>query len=203
MKPSVIYEFDPRKLPDEILAAIGLISTCSAQTESVVEAGISACLDIDFEFGAAITTHMNAPQRDNVLRAVAEIKIDNLDDLDKLDRLLDQINAAFAKRNAYVHRGWCQHPTNGKVYTVKTSARGRVETDLVAMDLKEIRRDAQFIYQVGMDLQTFLMERDLFPKEPPASRNRFHKSKAERKKRRTAMQPSKPCGGSSRSEGNI
>jgi hypothetical protein len=195
MKPSVIYEFDPRKLPDEMLAAIGLISTCSSQTEGVVEAGISACLDIDFEFGAAITTHMNAPQRDNVLRAVAEIKIDNLDDLDELDRLLDRINAAFAKRNAYVHRSWCQHPTNGKVYTVKTSARGRVETDLVAMDLKEIRRDAQFIYQAGMDLQTFLIERDLFPREPPASRNRFHKSKVERKKRRTAMRASKPSAG--------
>jgi hypothetical protein len=195
MEPSVIYEFDPRKLPDEILAAIGLIATCSAQNESVVEAGISACLDIDFEFGAAITTHMNAPQRDNVLRAVAEIKMDNLDDLDELDRLLDQINAASAKRNTYVHRGWCQHPTNRKVYTVKTSARGRVETDLVAMDLKEIRTDAQFIYQAGMDLQTFLIERDLFPKTPPEFRNRFHKSKAERKKRRTAKQSSKSGGG--------
>lgn len=191
MKPQVIYEFDPRRLPGEMLSAIGLISTCSAQTESVVEAGISACLDIDFEFGAAITTHMNAPQRDNVLRAVAEIKIENLDDLDELDRLLDQINVAFAKRNAYVHRSWCQHPTSKKVYTVKTSARGRVETDLVAMDLTEIRRDAQFIYQAGMDLQTFLAERNLFPKQPPGSRNRFHKSKAERKKRTKALDDTK------------
>lgn len=191
MKPSIIYEFDPRRLPDDILAAIGLIATCSAQTESVVEAGISACLDIDFEFGAAVTTHMNAPQRDNVLRAVAEIKIDNLDDLDELDRLLDQINVAYAKRNAYVHRGWCQHPTNGKVFTVKTSARGRVETDLVGMNLADIRRDAQFIYQAGMDLQTFLIERGLFPKQPPTSRNRFHKSKAERKKRRKALDDAK------------
>ncbi len=188
MKPSVIYEFDPRKLPEDLLAAIGLVSTCSAQTESVVESGISGCLEIDFEFGAAVTTHMNAPQRDNVLRAVAEIRIDNLDDLHKLDRLLDEINVAFAKRNAYLHRSWCQHPTKREVYTVKTSARGRVETDLVAMDLNEIRSDAQFIYEAGMNLQTFLIERNLLPKRPPAFRNRFHKSKVERKKRRTATQ---------------
>jgi hypothetical protein len=179
MEPPVIYEFDPRKLSDEMLAAIGLISTCSAQTESVIEAGISACLDIDFEFGAAITTHMNARQRDDVLRAVAEIKIDNLDDLDELDRLLDQINAAFAERNAYVHRSWCQHPTNGKVYTVKTSARGRVETDLVPMELREILRDAQFIYQAGMDLQTFVPARRAFrarvePRQRCEGRRRRH-----------------------------
>ncbi len=46
-----------------------------------------------------------------------------------------------------------------------------------------------------MDLQTFLIERDLFPKAPPEFRNRFHKSKAERKKRRTTTQASKPGGG--------
>jgi hypothetical protein len=93
-----------------------------------------------------------------------------------------------------IHRGWCQHPTNGKVYTVKASGRGRVETELVAMGLKEIRKDAQLVYEAGMDLQTFLMDRDLFPKAPPESRNWFHKSKAERKKRRTAAQASKSSG---------
>jgi hypothetical protein len=81
MNPSS-YDFDPRNLPQEMLAAIGLVTACSAQTEYIVEQGIAGCLGVDFEFGAAVTTHMAAPLRDHVLRAVAEIKIDDLDDLD-------------------------------------------------------------------------------------------------------------------------
>jgi len=195
MVPQIIYDFDPRHLPDDILAAIGLVATCSAQTEDVVEQGISACLGIDFEYGAAITTHMSSPLRDHVLRAVAEIRINDLDDLDDLDSLLDQINAAFGKRNSYVHRGWCRHPTTGACFTVMTSARGRVETDLVPVTVTHILEDAQFIYKAGMDLQTFLLKPKLYPKTPPAGRNRFHKSKVARKKRRKAMRAAQSTGG--------
>ena len=103
------YDFDPRNLPQEMLTAIGLVAACSAQTENIMEQGIGGCIGTDFEYGFAITTHMNAPLRDHVLRAVAEIRIDNLDDLDELDRLLDEINKASTKRNAYMHHTWCRY----------------------------------------------------------------------------------------------
>jgi hypothetical protein len=184
MAPFKEYDFDPRNLPQRVLAAIGLVTAASAQTEHVVEMGIGGCLGITVEYSAAVTTHMAAPLRDHVLRAAAEIRIDNLDDLDELDQLLDEINEAFAKRNAYVHHSWCRDPRTGAVYTVKTVARGRVESDLIPMTVNQIKQDAAFIHLAGMNLMAFLGERNLLPPFPTELRPRGHKSKAARKKRR-------------------
>jgi hypothetical protein len=73
-----IYDFDPRNLPQDMLAAIGLMTACAAQAESVVEMAIHCFLDIDFEYGQALTKNMSMPQRLNALRASAEIRIDDL-----------------------------------------------------------------------------------------------------------------------------
>jgi hypothetical protein len=32
MEPAKIYDFDPRNLPQDLLAAIGLMTACAAQT---------------------------------------------------------------------------------------------------------------------------------------------------------------------------
>ena len=130
MSPSIVYDYDPRNLPQDILAAIGLVTACSAQTENMVEMGIGGCLGIEVDYNVAVTTHMNAPLRDNVLRAAAEIRIDDLDALDELDHLLDEINKAFVKRNAYVHHQWCRHPETGEVFTTRIEARGSVDAEL-------------------------------------------------------------------------
>jgi hypothetical protein len=187
MNSSKVYDFDPRNLPQDVLAAIGLVTSCSALTEDVVQQGIGGCLGVDFEYSAGITTHMAAPLRDHVPRAVAEIKIDNLDDLDELDRLLDQINAAFSKRNVYVHDAWCRDPDTGKCFTTKTTARGRLEMDLIPMPINQIKEDATFIYNAAMELYTFLLDRNLVPSMPTGSRPRGHKSRAARKKRREGL----------------
>jgi hypothetical protein len=187
MKPSKIYDFDPRNLSQELLAAIGLMTTSAAQTEGCVEAAIAGCLKVDFEYGKAITTHMSVPLRDSVLRSVAEIKIDNLDTLDELDRLLDTINEAYAKRNAIVHHAWCRDPDTGAVFTHKETSRARFESDLIPMSVNQVKRDALFVYDAGMALYTFLIVQKLLPSFPPDGRFRGHKSKAARKKRREAI----------------
>jgi hypothetical protein len=181
------YDFDPRNLPQDVLATIGLVTACSAQMEYAVEEGIGGCLGVDFEYSAAVTTHMAAPLRDHVLRSVAEIRIDNLNDLDELDRLLDQIKEAFVKRNTYVHHQWCRDPDTGDCFIAKTTARGRVEKDLLLMSIDQIKRDATFIYKAGINLYEFLGSRGLLPPFPTQPRPRGHKSKAARKKRREEL----------------
>lgn len=188
MKPHIVFDYDPRNLPREMLAAIGLVAASSAQTESIVEMGIGGCLGIDTDYSYAVTTHMNAPLRDNVLRAAAEIRIEDLDDLDELDRLLDNINAAFSKRNGYVHRTWCRHPETGAVFTTKITARGSVDAELVPVSLDQVTADANFIYDAGMALMTFLSAKNLFSPFPKHRRERGHKTKAARKKRREDSQ---------------
>lgn len=180
------YDFDPNNLPSDVLQAIGLVAACSAQTENIVQSGITGCIGVDFEFGAAITTHMAAPLRDHVLRAVAEIKIDDLDALDALDQLLDDVNEAFRRRNAYLHHTWCRDRDTNQVFTSKTQARGRVEMELLPMPIDQIKSDAAFIYTAGLRLYGFMGSLGLHPTIPASLSSRAHKSRAARKKRREA-----------------
>ena len=145
---------------------------------------IGGCLGIDVEYNAAVTTHMSAPMRDNVLRAAAEIRIDNVDALDMLDKILDGVNDAFRRRNAYVHHSWCLDPETGQVFTVKQEARGSVDSELIPVTVNKIKEDAIFIYGAGMSLMRFITRHKLFPTFPAQLRPRGHKTKAARKKRR-------------------
>lgn len=181
------YDFDPRNLPQELLAAIGMMTASAAQTESVVEDAIAGCLGVDSEYGAATTTHMAMPLRFSVLRSVAEIRIDDLDDLDELDALLELIEESFNKRNAVVHHAWCRDPETNKIFTVRTTSRARFEIQLIEMSVNHVKRDALFVYRAGMELQTFLSSRSLLPSLPPEGRLRGHKSKAARKARRKKL----------------
>lgn len=179
-----IYEFNPLKLPPEYLQSIGLVSAASAHTEAVVNMAIGGCLCIDVEYNAAVTTHMSAPMRDNVLRAAAEIRIDSVDALDMLDEILDGVNEGFRKRNAYVHHSWCSDPETGQVFTVKQEARGSVDSELIPVTVDKIKEDAAFIYEAGISLMRFITLHKLFPTFPSQLRPRGHKTKAARKKRR-------------------
>ena len=91
MAPVKIYDFDPRNLPKDTLAAIGLCVACSAQAESTLEMAIGACLGLDYEYSLTVTTHMAMPLRFDILRAAAEIRLNDLDDLDLLDNILDNL----------------------------------------------------------------------------------------------------------------
>src|SRR5882724_10094125 len=107
------YDFDPRNLPQDLLAAIGLMTTSAAYTESCVDEAIAGCLGVDYEYGQAVTTHMTMPLRFSVLKSAAEIRIDDVDALDRLDDLVDRIERAFEKRNAIVHHVLCRDPKTG------------------------------------------------------------------------------------------
>jgi hypothetical protein len=178
------YDFDPRNLPQDLLAAIGLMTTSAAHTETWIDEAIAGCLGLDVEYGRAVTTHLTMPLRFSILRSAAEIRIDDLDALDELDALLDRIEKAFEKRNAVVHHMWCRDPETGSVVMVKETARRRVEIERIPMSADQVKSDALLVYEVGMDLLSFLRAHNLMPLLPTAPRPRGHKSKEERKKRR-------------------
>lgn len=183
MAPPKEYDFDPRNLPQDLLAAIGLVITSSAQTEQLFESAIAGCLNLDVEYGAIVTTHMPMPLRFSILRSAAEIRIDDLDVLDDLDELLDRVTKAFDKRNTVIHNQWYRDPETNALFAIKETARTRYEMELIPMSVDGVKSDALLIYQVGMDLMMFLTAHSLFPEIPPV-RPRAHKSKAARKVRR-------------------
>ena len=180
-----IYDFDPRNLPQDVLAAIGLAMAASAQTESAIEMAIGGCLGLNVDAAAAVTTHMPAPLRDHVLRAAAEIRIENLAVLDELDRILDHIkNEVQPRRNAIAHNTWCRDPDTGEVFVVRQTARGSVDAELIPMPIDKIKADGLIIYNAGLEMIDFIANNDLGPTYFPAP-PRAHKSKAARKKRRS------------------
>ncbi|MCR9214900.1 MAG: hypothetical protein NXI13_14375 [Proteobacteria bacterium] len=181
-EPGIAYEFDPNRLPNEYLTAIGRVAACAAQTDDIISIAISSCLKVDLEYGGAITTHMNGPLKDSVLRAVAEISIDDLDALDELDNILDQISEAQSKRNRIVHQLWGIHP-DGSIISLNHKARGSYKLETKKISETEITEDAEFIYDAGLKLMAFLIEQNLYPESIPPNRARFHKTKSSRKKR--------------------
>jgi hypothetical protein len=186
MDPKRVYDFDPRNLPQELLAAIGLAIASGSQTEAVMAMTIGGCLGIDSELNMAVTTHMTLPLKFSVLRSTAEIKINDLDALDRLDTLLEAVDQALNKRHTLAHSSFCRDEETGKTFRVKASARTRVEGDLVPVSTRAIKAEAAFIYKAGMDLMMFAMEHGLMPHHPPP-RPRGHKTKAARKKRRESL----------------
>jgi hypothetical protein len=180
-------DFNPLNLPQEILAAIGLVASCSAHTEYVIEQGIGGCAGLDIESTAAFATHMATPMRDQVFRALAEIRMNDLDDLDELDRLLDAISTSMKVRNTYVHNSMCRDKDTGELLITTATARGSVEVDLFPITVDQIKLDAVRIYNAGLNLYGFLKKRDLLAEVPPSPRPRDHKSRAARKKRREAI----------------
>jgi hypothetical protein len=186
-EPKIIFDFDPFKLPPEYLRAIGLVSVAWAQTEEAHEQLIGAILGLNVLYAAAVTTHMTGPLRDHVLRSAAEIRIDDLDVLDELDVLLDRFKEAVEKRNPIAHQSWCTHPATGQVYRLYQTARGSIDTGLVAVSVKELLEDAVFIHQIAMDIVSFQTNHGFAPIFPPTRIERAHKTKAARKARRKKL----------------
>lgn len=188
--PEIIYDFDPRNLPPDYLETIGLVTACWAQTDHTVQTFVGACLGVDALYSIAVTAHMAVPLRDGVARAVAQLRIDDLDRLDELDVILDRVKVAADKRNLLAHHGWCRHPKTGQVYIFKETARGTVAGSLILLSVEQIKSDAMFIYETGIDLLQFMyavgLGLGLGPNFPPF-RDHSSKTRAARKARRKML----------------
>jgi hypothetical protein len=186
-EPSVIYDFDPNNLPAEFLQAIGLVTAASAQTESIVQKFIGGLLGIDEIETIALTTHMSAPQKDQVARALIELNGTSAAIVDHVDDLLDAIADAAERRNVLVHNSFARHPETGEVFSIRFKARGSLQVSLQPIDIEQIKKDAAFIYKVGIDLMRFIAAFDV----RPADRTRtIHAPLDRRKKARAARKNS-------------
>jgi hypothetical protein len=147
---------------------------------------VAGCIGVDAEYGIAVTAHMPYPLKISILKSAAEIRINDLDDLDELDRHISTIEQATKKRNEVVHGQFCVDTANGELLFANEKARERVEAEIGPVSTVKIREDADFIYAAGMELMKFLVKVELLPELPPL-RPRGHKSKAARKKRRSSQ----------------
>lgn len=180
-----VLDFTPSGLPPDYLQAIGLMATSSSHTESVVEMAIAGMLGVDGHVGWAVTTHMPAPLRTSVLRSAAAIRITDPDVLDQLDGLLISLKAAQEKRNTVVHGSWALRPSDSAVMLIKSDARTHVTVDLRPKPVKEIELEALALYEIGMDLMSFLITHSLVPPLPSKAPHAFADPKARKRRRKT------------------
>jgi hypothetical protein len=181
----ILYDFDPRNIPNEYLRAIGLVAMASAQTESTMQDFIGAILHIDNIETLALTTHMTVPMKEQVARTVIELNAASAAVVDEVDDILDRIRDALAKRNVMIHSPLCRHPHTEEVSSQRLSARGTIDFELRPISVKEIEDVAEEIYDAGMDLMRFMMAAQIGPLERPHQlRQPLPRSKKARESRR-------------------
>lgn len=184
MEEYPIFDFSPDNLPEGYLEAIGLVTAHWAQAEWALKTLIGSCLGVDILYAQAVTTHMPAPLRDSVARAVAEIRIEDLDVLDELDDILDRLNNAAVLRNNAAHRSWCRDQATGQVFAVVETARGSIKSELVPVSVDQIKADAAEINRATLALISFLSRNGLDPIFPDGEVDLSGRRKAVRKARR-------------------
>jgi hypothetical protein len=184
-EPSVIYDFNPNNLPAKYLRAVGLVAATAAQTEHILQEFIGALLGIDHIQNLALTTHMSYPLKDNIIRALAELDAPNLDELDKIDELLDEAESAINKRNIIVHNAFAIHPDTGEILSHRLKARGSLQLEFKPVSVEELEQDAATIYKVGLNIMDFMISRNLAPRvRIKALRQPVNRGKKARTKRR-------------------
>jgi hypothetical protein len=177
-------DLDPYNLPGEYLAALGLITACSAQAEDRLNDAIAALSETDYFRGAAISAHMSAPMRRDVVRTLAQLSTLPLEALEELDDILDRIELGEKLRNEYVHRVWGQDRERGTAFYVHTKARGEFSMDLFNVTVEELHRDAGLIHYAGVALSDFLLKHGLRPKRPADRSDLAERGKTERARQR-------------------
>lgn len=167
-----VLDFDPANLPQDHLAAIGLMSAAASSTDSIIGMAIAGMLGIDGEQGYAVTAHMSAPLRASVLKSAAEIAISNPKLLDALDDIMEAIKNAANERNDIVHGSWCVRPSDGTVLLVQQEARTHVVITSRPVTVDEIKLKALTLHEAGMDLMRFITMLGLIPALPRTDRQR-------------------------------
>lgn len=151
-----LFDFDPRNLPAEYLQKIGLIITCSTQTENLVEGAIGGMLSLRVVPAKILTTHMSMQVRLGVLRTAAERLWTDKAMLSQFDAILQRIEAAVNERNRIAHITWQRDPETGEVFTSRIRARKGLKVDLDAMPVAALHTIAIEVYEAGLDLLRFL-----------------------------------------------
>ena len=159
-------DFEPANLPQDYLAAIGLMSAAASHTDSIIEMAIAGMLGLDGEQGWAVTAHMSAPLRTSVLRSAAEIALTDERALNELDVHIQAIKKATENRNAMVHGSWCYRESDNAVLLVQQEARTHVSVTSRPVTVAEIKHKALALHEVGLNLMRFLLAVDKLPALP-------------------------------------
>jgi len=117
---------------------------------------LGGLLGIDNVDTLAVATHMSFPLKDQIIRALAELRADQAAFVDSLDDLLDTVKEAMDRRNVLVHNPLMLNPETNEVFSHRLKARGSLQLELKPITVDEIEQDAALIYEVGLSIIQFM-----------------------------------------------
>ncbi|MCP9626300.1 hypothetical protein NML43_04260 [Rhodopseudomonas palustris] len=180
--PQKEYNFDPHAIPADLLAAIGEVAVASAHTEYVVELAIRGCGRGDITASKGMTARAATRSFESALNSLAASATVDAD-RDRLGELLQQISYGFERAAIYIHNSVCLDPQTGECLIATRGARGELSGELIPVTAAEIRAEADFIYQGGIALLAFLMQKKLLPTLRRSARSPAQKGQPSRKRR--------------------
>jgi hypothetical protein len=178
-----IYDFNPQSLPLELLQNIGFVAMAAAQLEAAVQDLIGALLGADGIETKALTLHMAAPLKDQVVRSLVGINAMSAETIDETDELMDRVKDALERRNVVLHNSIIKHP-DGTLWSLRERSRGELQVELSPIDVESIKEDAALIYHVSIQVIQFMNAYGIAPKNRTRPRhpmiNRGKKARSDR-----------------------
>ena len=151
-----VFEFDPRKLPADILQAVGLVIAASEQADETLNLCIESLLGISLPLRHAVTAQIGQPNRISILRSIAkETVAPPL--LQNLEAAIDSVEKTAELRNKVAHRAMFIDRETGGVFAWKVTARRGVKSEVEPITAAAIRATADTILAAGDALMEALI----------------------------------------------
>jgi len=151
-----VFEYNPYKLPDTLLRAIGLVITCSVQSENIIEDAIADMLGMHIVPAKILTTHMSMQLRTGALRSAAHARWGDQPEYKEFDALITRVERAVDQRNQIAHLTYFTHPADQTTHSSKTRARKSLKVDILPASAASIEAIAEEIYDSGLAIVSYL-----------------------------------------------
>ena len=153
-----VYDYDPRNLSSDSLAAIGLVAACGAQLEFTIMELIGGCRGIDPTLRAKIGGMMTPQAKiDTAREAVNEKFKDKPDTLSGVNKLLSEAENALNVRAVILQSSWFQDPKTTHLFREEPNSSDDTTSHIVPVPLLRLRTEANRIYDAGILIMDFVI----------------------------------------------
>lgn len=110
--------------------------------------------------GQIVTAQLSFRQKIDLLSSICEDKLNNPDELAKLDKVLSRVARAEQERNTIVHSVWTAYALNETTARIKATARRKtkgLKIKIENVSVRDLENIADNIARAAYDLQTLVI----------------------------------------------
>ena len=107
--------------------------------------------------GQTITAQLSFRQKTELLSSICRDKLNNPDELAKLDEVLSRVSQLEQERNTVVHSVWTASALSETTARIKATARKGLKINIESVSVQELEGIADNIAKAAYDIQTLLI----------------------------------------------